>query len=485
MAFDGIKTALAHRARVERVQKLAATSPNSALCVDWRRRIIDLIPAIYPKFERPSHMAQYGAVIDAACVQDAAGSDSFHAAVVAAPPQHSKTTLTVAGILKAVHVRPGRTHMYVSYSQIRTDTVEREAERVFREAGVKIDGTKREWYLPDLDSRIIWTSIGGLGSGVPVDGLLVIDDPFRDIMQARSAVERETRWDWLMSVALARTHRTTWVILMSTRWHEDDLSGRAIERLKWNYYNIQAEWEGEIDGTGRQLGDALWPLKHPKAKLDIMKQADPLTYAALYQGRPRPLGDALFDEPATFIDLPHAHTFVNGYGVDLAYSKKTVSDYNVCVKGRRYGDLVYVLGMKRKQCVANDFLPTLKAEYQGCAAPMLWYAANGPEMGVASFISPEVPGFTARAAVVDKVMRSANLRQGWKLRRVLLPHETSPYFGPWVKDLRHECGLFTGVDDAHDDIVDALAALWDQLVGCTLDWGVLDRFQGSRPKWSY
>lgn len=432
-------------------------------------------------------MARYGEALDQAIAKwSSPQANTFDLVTLSAPPQHGKTATTEAGLLKAIQVPAGRGkhHMYVSYSQSRSESVSKELRLLATELGIEIEGTVDEWYIPATKSKIVWTSIGGRGSGEPVTGLLVIDDPYRDFPAARSVAIREQVRAWIVGVGLRRLHTTSTVLEMGTRWHEADLTAWLIETYQCPYLNIQGICEDEDDGTGRKAGDPLFPQVQPIEMLQKQRQASPVEFESQYQGRPRPMGDALFDEPARYDQLP-ATAFRSGYGLDLAYSTRTVADWSVVIKGRLYDSSLYVMAMDRRQLVANKFLPFLKLLYNSERGPMRWYYGGGGELGVSSFISAEVPNLVAIPATVDKVVRSLKVRQGWNLKRILLPSESSPYYGSWVEVLRREAMLFTGLNDPHDDIVDALAALWDQLTGASVDWAAHERLKAKLPSWRF
>lgn len=487
MALNGIQSALKLRSQVRTFEKaIPRLTTDRATSIDWRAKVIDLVPQVLEGYYRPTHLRQYGKLLDEAVSRMTRPEppEAFAMAAVAAPPQHGKTVTTKVGMIKAILLGQGKCHMYVSYSQSRSDSVSRELRLMCENMGITVVGTMREWYVPATKAKVVWTSIGGLGSGEPVTGLLVIDDPYKDFAAARSAATREKVRSWTVGVGLRRVHRTTTIVEMCTRWHEADLAGWMQETYHCPYINIQGICENPNDGTGRQVGEALFPALHTLEMLELQRRASPFEFESQYQGRPRPMGDALFDEPERFDDLPVAHTFQTAYGFDAAYSERTSSDYNVVVRGRRYGDCVYVLGMRRKQAVIGKFLPELKAFCAQAPAPIRWYTGGGGEKGVAGFIAIEVPQLVAMPASGDKIVRSTNVRQGWNLKRVLLPSEASPYYGPWVEELRKEAMLFTGLADPHDDIVDALAALWDQLMGSALDFSVIEQFKTRAPRWS-
>lgn len=143
---------------------------------------------------------------------------------------------------------------------------------------------------------------GGLaaaGAGGPITGrgarIAIIDDPFKNHEEAASQTIRDKVWDWYRSTLLTRLTPDGAVVLIQTRWHEDDLAGRILEQAKqqgrldeWTIIEFPALAEGE-DVLGRKKGEALWPERFNKEWLERMK-ADIGSYlfSALYQQSPAP-----------------------------------------------------------------------------------------------------------------------------------------------------------------------------------------------------
>jgi hypothetical protein len=167
-------------------------------------------------------------------------------------------------------------------------------------------------------SRTRWALAGHRGSlravglrsgltGEPVD-VLIIDDPFADRQEADSLTTRNFVWGWWTDVALARGPKV--VILIMTRWHEDDLAGRLLEedlalpadRRRWRVLNIPTQCEDPAaDPLGRQLGEYLQSARdgsdggavHDEAFFEEKKR-NARTWAALYQGHPTPSEGGIF-----------------------------------------------------------------------------------------------------------------------------------------------------------------------------------------------
>lgn len=134
---------------------------------------------------------------------------------------------------------------------------------------------------------------GGL-SGRPVD-LLIIDDPVKDRAAAESATMREATWDWWENVAKVRAMRT---VVIQTRWHTDDLSGRLLDREPgdWSVLSIPAIAEAGDDPLGREPGQELEPARERPAGYyaQLQKTTSPYVWSSLYQQRPTAAAGGIF-----------------------------------------------------------------------------------------------------------------------------------------------------------------------------------------------
>jgi len=456
---DALKRIQRIQRRVEAFRKLAPVPQQApARCSSLAALpLLDFVPAASPHLESPRHLAPYVERLDATLGQSVE-------LVFAAPPQHGKTEATKHALAKWM-LAPGerRNFVYVTYSQTRADSVARDFRLLAEHVGLEPVGRLAEWTSATTGARVMFTSIGGALTGYPLDGVILIDDPIKDPAEARSRATRDGVWSWLFGAVLTRRHPGSSMITMATRWHEDDPSGRLVREWHIPYVNLQAICEDPAtDPVGRAAGEALWPERRPLEFLEQMRGRDPWGFAAMYQGSPRPRGGEVFSgEPARFIELPPGgyHT---AYGVDLAYTAKTHADRSVCMRCQRIGDVTFVTACRIAQVAAPEFLLTLAAMRAEMAGPFRWYA-SGTEKGSAQFIQRKVPGFKVLPASADKFQRAVPVAAGWNAGKVALPDEGSPYFGPWVDQVIDEVSSFTGVADARDDVVDALAAGWDEL----------------------
>jgi predicted phage terminase large subunit-like protein len=209
------------------------------------------------------------------------------------PPRHGKSELATKRFpAYALGRNPNRQIIQASYnSDLATD---------FGRQVRNIVNTQRYQNVFDTelagDSKAAnrWnTSEGGAyvaaGVGTAVTGrgadIFIIDDPLKDREEADSETRRETIWNWYTSTAYTRLMKGGAIILIQTRWHEDDLAGRLLE--------AEAKggdtWEKLILPAKMSNGEALWPQMFDSAALERIQNAiGPRDWSALYQQQPSP-----------------------------------------------------------------------------------------------------------------------------------------------------------------------------------------------------
>ena len=240
--------------------------------------------------------------------------------IVSMPPQHGKSvgasTLLPAYMLG---IDPDQRIAIASYSGTLASRFNRRVQRIlesreynalFPDTTIK-QGTKPAGYIRTSDEVEIvghkgeLLSVGREGSltGNRVD-CFILDDLYKDAMEAQSPLVRQNCWEWYTSVVRTRMHNASREIIVFTRWHEEDLIGKlmATEHVRmferwsdvdalgydeWLYLNfeaIKASPSTEIDP--RECGEALWAEQHSAALLESKRRLDPMRFEAMYQGHP-------------------------------------------------------------------------------------------------------------------------------------------------------------------------------------------------------
>jgi len=163
-----------------------------------------------------------------------------------------------------------------------------------------------EWGLAyPYRGRVRAIGVGGGLTGFP-GALAVVDDPLKDWKEAQSLTVRDTVWEWYQSVLRTRMGESGAIIVIQTRWHEDDLTGRLLKNYPgmWTLLRLPAKAEtqeerdhnneflgqplGMPDPLGRQPGECLSPSRFSQAAVDeIQREVGSVVWASLYQGVPR------------------------------------------------------------------------------------------------------------------------------------------------------------------------------------------------------
>jgi hypothetical protein len=270
------------------------------------------------------------------------------------PPQEGKSEgLSHYGLLWLLKRNPDMRAAMASYEgesaarwgrAIRSDILTFNGQDGQTDIGLRLkqDSTAvGRWQLEGYKGGIYSVGVGGALTGRPVD-FLVIDDPIKGRAEADSIIYRDRAWDWWQNVARTRLAPGAPVILILTRWHEDDLAGRLIEqdreddRLgipgpRWKVVNIPAQ-AGPNDILGREEGEYLESTRGrtPAAWEAIKRDVGPRVWGALYQGNPKPVEGNLFKRAAinnnrvSLIEAPKMVT-VREY-IDPAFSDEAEAD---------------------------------------------------------------------------------------------------------------------------------------------------------------
>ena len=208
----------------------------------------------------------------------------------------------------------------------------------------------------------------GVGNGITGTGcnILIVDDPIKDKKEADSKTIRDNIHAWYTSTAYTRLAPGAGVIVMATRWSQDDLIGRLLAQPSerpdglpcrpWKLINYPAI--AEHDEKYRREGEALHPERYPLADL-LEKQATlaPSEWAALYQQRPIPAGGGVFKEDwINYYTTPPAEFDKIVLSWDMTFKDSDGSDYVVGAVWGRAGGQFYLLDQVRGRW---DFVTTM------------------------------------------------------------------------------------------------------------------------------
>ncbi|WP_198588243.1 phage terminase large subunit [Geodermatophilus chilensis] len=417
--------------------------------------------------------------------------------IVTMPPQEGKSTRVAGEFPTWVLTHNPETRIVVaSYGQglaTRNGRAIRNRITSHPELGLSIapdNGAVHEWTLAGHQGGVLSVGIGGGLTGRPAD-LMVIDDPIKDRKEADSAVYRQGVWDWWTDVASTRLAPGAPVVIILTRWHEDDLAGRLLaaeDGHLWRVLNIPAQADhmpekGETDPLGREPGEFMLSARgRTTAQWQAIKvRSGARTWASLYQGRPAPAEGALFkrdqwarydtplaverDDGSMWVPLSDGDQVAQSW--DLAFKGTDGADYVVGQVWLRRGVHLYLLDQVRRRMSFTETLTAVKAlsaRWPQALAKFVEDKANGP--AVISMLARTVPGLIPVEPEGGKVARANAASPFVEAGNVHLP---TAELLPNVDDLIEEAAAFP--NGAHDDAVDALTQAVNRLLISPLLFG--------------
>lgn len=343
---------------------------------------------------------------------------------------------------------------------------------------------------------IFTTSVrGGLtGRGARV---VVIDDPIKDFIEAHSAVMRQNVWDWWLSVVQTRLEPPFLVVVVATRWHEDDFIGRLLspeyegDPRDWEEIRLPAIADAPDDAIGRNPGDPLYVpvIQEDRGEAldrwdDVRRAVGSYTWSALYQQRPSPARGSIFDigwfrywtsDPMKATDDGRV-VYIDPY--DL-FAAKWVDSWDCAFKGSsshtgagsgadfvvgqrwvRHGPNRYLITQKRGRWSFTQTIEQMKLwlrtddeinSYMGHLVHdrLIEDTANGP--AIIDTLKERVAGLKPVKVSVGKEARARAITPEVESGNVYLPLPSDPG-NEWVQDFISEVRNFP--HDANDDQVD-------------------------------
>ena len=412
--------------------------------------------------------------------------------IVTMPPRHGKSEL-VSRYLPAWYLGrfPDRQVILASYGKdIAADHSER-ARELLAEWGPPVFGINvsetsaaaSRWRVKDHDGVMI---ASGLRGGITGRGahLLIIDDPIKDELEAQSQLKRDRVWNWWQSTASTRLMPgNSAVVIVQTRWHEDDLSGRLLgESDRWTLLNLPALAEPD-DLLDRAEGEALCPELFDEDDYTLIKaEKGSYFFAAMYQQRPAPSEGVMFkrshfryyreleehtgaiyrrwyvipkegEDGDRRIDAGEVTVFQT---VDVAISERSTADWTVVATwaATAANDLL-LLDLDRQHFEEQEIARFLMRCADKHDRPPMWVESFGAGRSPLASLRREgypVMELPAEAGTkLDKVTRAFGAVSAYEAHRVFHPY---PY-PVWLEAFEGELIPFPNA--AHDDQVDVVS----------------------------
>ncbi len=384
--------------------------------------------------------------------------------IVNMPPRHGKSELVSAWFPAwYLDLFPDRRIILTSYEADFAASWGRRVRNILQEH----EGALDVHLAGDSTAANRWDTTAGGGmitAGVrgPITGrgghVLVVDDPVKNAEEAHSQTIRERIWAWWTSTAYSRLEPDGAAIVIQTRWHEDDLTGRLIEQAKgpegedWTIIKLPAIAEDD-DVLGRAPGEPLWPARFSLERLlEIKGVVGSYDWNALWQQRPAPAEGGIIKRAwlKYYRDLPELDLWCQSW--DCSFKDTASSDHVAGHLWAGTGARRFLLDRVNDRMGLPATIAAIRAmtaKWPEASAKFIEDKANGP--AVIQVLGEEIEGLIAVDPEGSKEARAYAVSPQWEAGNCYLP---DPELAPWVMDLVEE---IVGFPNARfDDDVDAM-----------------------------
>lgn len=400
------------------------------------------------------------------------------------PPQHGKSTiLSKYGVAWIIGRNPHKNIIVGTYgedfanflgAQVREVLQSDMFKKVFPKCVLKVGSQSKTEMGTTAGGSLTFVGRGTATTGHPCD-LFIIDDPLKDATEAESPAIRKALKSWYASVVFSRCHVMTPILIVHTRWHEDDLIGFLCDPThpeynketgaKWTYINVPAivDTEDLAKALGVELGSALWPERFPLTHLREAKSNSPRWFSALYMGRPSPEDGDFFKAEMIVTyrdeDRPPLDELQIYAASDHAVGLKQSNDPSCfLIVGIDRNDEMWLLdcawGRLQTDKAVEEML-RLGDKYK----PLIWFAESGHiSKSIGPFLYKRMREtkkyiyIAEQTPVQDKSTRAQSIRARMAMKIVHFPARAW-----WFEAARAELLKFPA--GKHDDFVDTLAHL--------------------------
>ena len=402
-------------------------------------------------------------------------------------PGHAKTTMLLRSIVWWLHRSPVDECIYQTYSAGAAHAKSRMARTYAEQTGLELASDSKavgHWRTAH-GGGLIATGAKGSAQGKRVPGLFVVDDPYKDEFEARSPNINGQVIERAKAVVFTRLQGGS-AIFLHTRWADGDLIGYFTKEHGWDYINVSSVCDTVPDVLNRQLDEVAWPEKYPYEICsgpcghdghlkEIRSTIGEHLFAAMYQGRPRPLGTAVFHEPVRYsVDKDFSWAGKRGViAIDPAATAKTSADWSVimtlAIEGFGPTSKMWIVDVQRMQCEIPELVSRARRIQLVSRLMIACEAVAGfkgvPQMLRAMDTYDETGKSLGKLRVIDinpgtkdKFSRAQPMAAAWNSGRVFVPNDRA-----WAEPMIGRFQRFTGSGDREDDEIDAAAHGWNVL----------------------
>jgi predicted phage terminase large subunit-like protein len=417
-----------------------------------RRQLLDFCQRLDRQYKTPAHVRASAALLE----DVEAGRRSR--VIVLEPPRHGKSRLLQLFTAWYLGRNPERNVVTCSHGQELADRNSRLSRACLEDDrwpfATKLSAESsavHRWNTRDGGGLFAVGAGGGItGRGADV---LILDDLQHD---AGSDTERESTWRWYAEVAVPRLEPGAAVVVIATRWHEDDLVGRMLaaeDGAEWKLLSLPAIATAN-DPIGRPMGAPLWPERFGAVELESRRVAmGSRAFEAQFNQNPLPATGNLFQRAWLhgYETLPAMrHTVL---ALDAASKVSSKNDYSVLLTAGTDGVRYFVIDVVRGRWEFPQLRDQLLSAYSHHRPNAIIIEDASAGVGLAQELQQEtnlpIIPVPARGS---KISRAEGVAPLFEAGKVAVPQ---PALGlPWLEEFETELLRFP--NGKHDDQVDAV-----------------------------
>lgn len=380
--------------------------------------------------------------------------------IVSMPPRHGKSELTSkyfpAWLLMKI---PNFKIILVSYESDFAESWGRRIRELIVAYGdickvkLKDDTRAANRFALTNGSELVTAGAGGaiVGKGA---NIVIIDDPIKNHEQAFSKTHREKTWEWFNTTCYTRLEPDGSIIVIQTRWHTDDLSGRLLANNDGTWQNINFP---ALDENGK----ALFPERFTAARLlEIKKQIGNSAFASLYQQQPIAQEARIYREKwwRYYNEIPEFEYIVQSW--DTAFKTQEFNDYSACVTMGVNSNGYYVVDIYRDKIEFPELTKRVTSQYfkHNPDVILIEDKASGQSIIQQLKTNSTLP-IKGVSVSGSKELRAHIATPLIEAGKVFLPENAE-----WLDDFLTECSNFPLA--SHDDMVDAFNQGLNELKRC-------------------
>lgn len=426
-----------------------------------RSRLLPFCKGVRAEYETPYHVKKIAYALERLEAR------KIKRLMIFMPPRHGKSTLANEMFpARYMGRNPGHNIITTTYSQevasdmgrkVRNLVNQPSYQNIFPGTTLTEDSAAAHRFSVSTGGSYYAVGAGGALTSRGAD-LIIIDDIHKNKAEAKSEAIVKRIHEWYGPVLYTRLSPNGIIVLIQTRWTENDLPGHLIDK-EGN------DWEVLSMPAISDEGLALWPERYPIENLEAIKRTiGTQDFTALYQQRPSPEEGEVVKRAwwKYWQSLPSFDTVIQSW--DLTYKDSHMSDFVVGTVWGKKGADKFLIDMVRKRMSFTQTLEAFKAlteKWPQATAKLVEEAANGAAL--IDTLRKKITGIIPIRPRGSKLIRAQSVSPQVESGNVYLP---DPVLFPWAQDVIEEWATFP--NGKNDDIVDSMTQALTRLAN-TLD----------------